>query len=178
LKSHRILAGLWILLLTVCVVFVVSKFFNRPLVYASPDNESAFLKSYNPEAVVKAFACKQVPFGWTSDMAASAGEGFAGHDGGFHGQFEIEAKDWTPLMAALTSDVPAQLARSGAKLLGGGGGPDAGSRFNYQEGKSLGVVIVAPLRIRTERSADTGSISVAMDIYTNETWFPALRTEP
>jgi hypothetical protein len=178
MKSHRILFGLLLLLLTVGLIFFVPAFLNRRLVYATPETESAFLKSYNPEAVVKAFARKQGAFGWTGDMAASAGEGFASHHGGFHGRFEIEAKDWTPLMAALTNDVPAQLSRSGAKLLGGGGGPDAGSRFNYQEGKNLGVVIVAPLRTRTEKSTAIGGTPVDVDIYLDETWVPNLRNKP
>jgi hypothetical protein len=172
MKSRWILASLTILLVAACIALLVASSLPRHTVYARPETQSAFLKSYNPESVIKAFACNG-GYSWSIGKSDSPGDDYAVHQETFHGEFEVEATDQTRLVAAVNNDVAVQLARNGARHFGGGGGTDQGFQFNYQVGKSLGVVIVAPLRSRTSERSVTG-LPMALDIYVNETWLPNL----
>jgi hypothetical protein len=177
MKLFRMFAGLLIILLIACAVALLLGMRQDRLVYATPDTESAFLRSYNPKPAVTPYKI-EANEGWLEGETAGAGEGYAHHQRDFHGEIAIASNDAT-LANALNEDVREQLLHSGAKILGETASPEHGFRYSYRSGNSLGEVIIAPPHISNSQFGIANeALRVAIDIYLDEKWFPPKKDDP
>src|ERR1700733_8415701 len=108
---------LWMLLLSVGLVFFLRAFLNRHTVYPTPETESAFLKNYAPRSVVAPFESKQFTSRGRAHQTPQPRRGFATHQGPFQGKVAIRPEKWMSLVTALSDDVSTQLLRDGAQIL-------------------------------------------------------------
>lgn len=170
MKPRPALIALSVLLLSV-VVFLRA-FLNRHTVYPTRETESAFLKNYAPRSAVEPFESKQFNSQWFYRESAAAGEGFATHQGAFHGKVAIKPEKWMSLMTALNNDVSTQLLRDGARILSATGDPRNGFHFDYRLGRSYGAVTISPLEINRSPQIPEGSVQAVVDVALSEQWFP------
>jgi hypothetical protein len=143
-------------------------------VYPSAANESAFLKSYNPSAVIRPF---QVP-GFASSVGAGsssgAGDESATHTADFDVRFTLRTAEASHLMNGVRNDVERQLVASGAHILTESGDATAGFRFAYRSGPVVGSVVIAPLRPADRGRATPlgdGLEDVSATVSAQEKWF-------
>ena len=93
---------LLIVLLVACLTWFVAD--HHQLVSPTPDNESAFLKTYTPTKVIDRF--KAVSFSEQSVGSSSGAEReFATHQADFEPTLVIKTGDWVALMQSLRGDV-------------------------------------------------------------------------
>jgi len=112
-------------------------------VYATPENESAFLKSYDPRKIVEPFRC----VGQSFHEGSSTGDNgtapfFVSHKRGFDEFFPIKLADKVPLMQVVRRDLEWHLLQSGARILNETGSPNGGFQYAYVSGKSTGSVSI------------------------------------
>lgn len=151
------------------------------LVYPTEDTKSAFIKSYNPQALIQQFACGNIiPMSTFGGGSGSAGVGFSHHDLGGTAYIEIDEEHWVPLMQALAADVQKQILLGGSD--GGGSGKDMTSHFYYQDGRNLGTVTIPPLVpydwITNNLDRHPGCTPVAVSVYVDEVFIPKLPLDP
>jgi len=167
----RVLLAL--LFLTCLIWFAVN---HHPLVSPSPDNESAFLKSYTPAKVIDQF--KAVPFSEQSVGSSSGAEReFATHQADFEPTLVIKTGDWAALMQALRDDVRSRLTTLKCQIVEESGNPADGFKIKYAIGKSQGTVILDPVR-NAPNSLPSAALgpdqsTVKLRIQINEKWFKA-----
>jgi hypothetical protein len=174
MTSKRKLIGLAVFAFACLAVLVPTILDHVFAVHPTPGMESAFLRSYNPESTVEQFQLKASGSQWNSHMSATAGRRFASHQSAFHGQFAIDPKDWMPLMTSVSGNLSAQLSRYDAQILSQSGDSRDGFHFDYKVGKSLGSVVISPLRIGSGQGGSTDKLQVVLDVSVEERWF---RTE-
>jgi hypothetical protein len=180
MRSQPILFKLSVFLLTICVAASVLALLHRPIVYAGPETESAFLRNYDPQSVAEAFDSHQFPSHWSHPQSHAAGEAFATHQGRFQRKFAIRPEQWVSLMTALSDDVSTQLSRDGAQILTRTGDPRSGFHFDYKLGKSYGALTISPLEIYENSQSPawnrtlkrTGTVVVVLNVAFVEKWFP------
>ena len=173
MKSYRLAIALFIPFALACILGVVA--FRHRLLYATPETESTFLKSYTPEHVIDRFREK-----WgssrTRNFGGGAGHTFVTHEAGFGFHFVLRREHWMSLMNALGDDALQQLANSGAEVLSQSGNPRAGFRFDYEINQSIGSLIILPLAInshvRRNMSLPEGLEDVDVEIQQTEQWYP------
>jgi len=173
--SKRKLIALSVLALVGLAVFVPAILQRLLTVYPTAETESAFLKNYTPEPAVDQFHVKESYGQWGSTVTAGAGREFASHQHSFSGQIAIDPKDWVSLMSSVSDDLSAQLSRYGAQILDQSGDARDGFCVNYRVGKTLGQVVISPLRVEKVQSGFSGKLQVSLDVSVEEKWF---RKEP
>jgi hypothetical protein len=89
--------------LSLAVVPILSISYFRS-VYPTPDTQSVFFRSYNPQALIQRFACGNV-IAVSQGRSGSAGTGFVSHQSSISAKIEIDEDHWIPLMQALALDV-------------------------------------------------------------------------
>jgi hypothetical protein len=150
---------------------------NSHLLYATPETETAFLKSYTPQHVIEQFQCNERwGHGAASGNSAGAGKAFVTHEANFSSFFPMRSDKLLPLTIALNDDVAAQLNLTGAQILSRGGDARTGFHYDYKLGKSLGRVTISPV------SLDSGihramllpkqMVDVATKVELAEKWYP------
>ncbi len=163
---------LLVLLLFACFTWFVAD--HHQLVSPSPDNESAFLKTYTPANVIDRF--KAAPFSEQSVGSSSGAEReFATHRADFEPTLVIKTGDWAALMQALRDDVASRLTALKCQIVEESGSPADGFKIRYAIEKSQGTVILDPVRSAPNSlpSAAPGSdqSAVKLRIQINEKWF-------
>jgi len=177
MKSHRMLVGLSVLLLTICGVAVQVIWDHVHTLYPTPETESAFLKNYTPKRVIEQFE-SDLTSSYGQHSGGEAGRKFVTHRAGFEWYFAMPSEKWMPLMNALRDDVSAQLVGNGAQILSQSGDPRNGFHFEYKLGKSVGTLTISPLAItspllvRRGSPLPEGTEEVTASIEQTETWFP------
>jgi hypothetical protein len=177
MKSHRVLIGLSILLLTLCGLVVVPAVWNQlHTLYPTPETESAFLKNYTPQRVIEQFECN-LPASYSRPRSDAAGREFVTHTAAFEGVFAMNSQKWMPLMNALRDDAAVQLVGNGAQILSQSGDSRDGFHFDYKLGNSFGSLKISPLAISSplpHRGAPLpeGTVDVTARIELTEKWFP------
>jgi hypothetical protein len=161
--------------LSLAVVPILSISYFRS-VYPTPDTQSVFFRSYNPQALIQRFACGNV-IAVSQGRSGSAGRGFVSHQSSISAKIEIDEDHWIPLMQALALDVNRQLLLGGSSRTGAG--TDTASRFSYQDGRSLGTVTIPPLvpvdwTTQTNSPRHPGCTPVLVSIYLDEVFVPKL----
>jgi hypothetical protein len=146
------------------------------LLYATPETESAFLKSYTPQPVIERFQCNNE----SSSRGCGAGKHFVTHQASFNWFFAMRPDQRLPLMTALDDDVAAQLHLNGAQILSRSGDFHSGFRYDYRLGKSIGRVTISPVSLDSSihRSMPLPKcmVDVATKIELAEKWYPKEET--
>jgi len=178
MKSHQILIGLSVLLLTICGVIAAQVIWDRAhTLYPTPETESAFLKNYTPLHVIDQFRCNE---SWSplEQSGSGAGEKFVTRTGGFDLFFVMRSDKRLPLMTALDNDVYQQLVLNGAQILNRSGDPHSGFQYDYKIGKSIGSLMISPVAIPSPSPIHSsyplpdGTVDVRVQIEEREMWFP------
>jgi hypothetical protein len=176
MKSHRILVGLSVIVLTVIGGYAGSVMWDQAhILRPTSENESAFFRSYSPQRVIEQFDAKM---GSATSRSISRGGGreFVTHNATADCQFAMRSEKWMPFMNALRDDVSAQLLGNGTQILSQSGDPRDGFQFEYKLGKSFGTLKVSPLAIDYGIRRITplpGSVEdVTARIEQTEKWFP------
>jgi hypothetical protein len=147
---------------------------NLLLISPTPETESTFFRSFTPDDVVKRFACEP---GWSSGgQSGGAGIGYTTHEKDFDRYFAIHAKDWVPAMGFLQEGISSQLLAEGAQILSQSGGAAEGLSMRYRSGKSLGSVVVEPLKTVDPdtlgpQGVCKGGIAVRLKVSMLEKWY-------
>ncbi len=178
MKSHRVLIGLSVLLLTICAGVAVLVVWDRlHTLYPTPETESAFLENYTPKSVIEHFESSESSSN-THHSGGEPGRKFVTHRAGFEWFIAVQSEKWMPLMNALRDDVAAQLVGNGAQILSQSGDSRAGFHFDYKLGKSVGsltilpLAITSPLLIHRAAPLPEGTVDVTARIEQTEMWFP------
>lgn len=144
-----------------------------------PENQSAFLKSYNPEEVIQKFRYPGESFADGEPSGAGSDTTHVYHNAGYDGVFTIESSRKLELMAALNEDVLRQLALTDMRVVGKSMETDGGFRYDYASGNSVGSISVRPLaqaNVHRSRALPAAVEDVAWEIKLDETWtLPAAR---
>jgi hypothetical protein len=139
------------------------------------ETESAFLKNYTPQSTTEQFQSKQIGPQWTINVKAAAGKQFASHQRDFHGQLAIDPQNWMVLMSSISTDLSTQLSHYGAQILAQSGDARDGFRFDYRLSKTLGSVVISPLKVVSVPSGVNENLAITLDIAIEEKHF---RKEP
>jgi hypothetical protein len=129
------------------LLFLIPLVDHFSYIYPTPETESAFMKNYSPKTVIEQFQRKNEGANQTNTVSAGAGREFASHESVFESRFVIKSSDWMPLLLALDDDLSSQLSRQGAEILTHTGEPRDGYNTQYRTDKSLGEVVLEPLRL-------------------------------
>jgi hypothetical protein len=142
----------------------------------STANESAFMKSYSPEAVVHRFLPSGGSVTAEAGSSAGAGDRSATHTVDFEETFTMRSADETRLMSELRDDVERRLVAGRAQILNESGDAAGGFRFAYREGLSVGSVAISPLRAAEDGSSlSDGLVAVRLSVSAQERWLAAGR---
>jgi hypothetical protein len=172
MRSFRILVGLSVALLAICVaVGILAIWDGAHTLYP-------FLKNYTPKRVMEQFESTQLPSSYGHHSGSGAGREFVTHTAGFEWHSAMRSEKWALLMNTLKDDASAQLAAKGAQILSQSDDSREGFHFEYKLGKSVGTLTIAPLVITSpllvQRAAPLpdGTVDVTARIEQTEKWFP------
>jgi hypothetical protein len=116
------------------------------LVYPTPENQSVFYQTYNPDPILQAFSDSRhiVRSGEASEAAAGR------HAATIHrlieNVFVLQGLDHDDLVRALSDDVRSRLIRSGTYITEMTPATD-GFQFRYVERNGTGTVVLKPMEI-------------------------------
>jgi len=148
---------------------------NFGLHSATPETESAFLKSYTPEQVIDRFR-ENLGSSHTRNFGSSAERAFVPHEAGFQFCVVLRRENWMPLMNALRDDALQQLSSNGAEVLSQSGNSQDGFRFDYKVNQSTGSLRILPLAttslVHRRMPLPQGLEDVTVKIEQSEKWFP------
>jgi hypothetical protein len=162
------------LLLAPTALFVVDRALT---VYASPEMQTLFLQTYNPDRVFDEFRIAGYSGSRGSGGGAGAGIGFATHTKGLEQELVMQYADRAALTAALDQDMASLLIATGAQILERSGNDADGFHLRYVAGKTTGTVIIKPPEPipNPERylrqPLASGQVDVWVRIRIEETWF-------
>lgn len=143
--------------------------------YPSPENESAFLRTYSLKPVVLPFVDSSGGTGDLSGSGGGAGTISVEHTANFGEYFTMRSERKASLMEAVCNDLERQLRTSGMQVLSQYGGVSTGYRFRYRSGNSFGTVSIHPLepgRVQRNLPLAYGLEDIGVRVEINEEWFP------
>jgi hypothetical protein len=180
MKLQRLLRGLTTclaiaLLAAFLVLAALAVVDHEMIVYATPDMQTLFLKTYDPDRVFAKFRNAGYPGSRGSGSGAGAGLGFANHERTLEQNLIMQSADRAALTAALDQDVVSLLNATGAQILENSGNDADGFHLRYMSGKTTGTVVIKPpeLVANAERYSRLrpGEVNVWVRIRMEETWF-------
>jgi len=176
MSSRLISCAIWSVGIGVLILFVAVYAFGvytrRNLVYPTSETKSSFLRDYDPKRAVEMFMTDG--YGWGSAIGSSAGEGVVENESSFHGDLTIHPQESEALMINLKNNLLWQLHSSGASV-NQSGDISHGYRVDYELGKSVGSVAIAPLRPNPRKRSGylaPGSTEVLLEMTIHERWSP------
>jgi hypothetical protein len=144
-------------------------------VYPTPENHSAFIKSYTPADVIAPFSLGGSQL--SGPGGSSAGRGCVFHEKGFQAWLVIAPGKEPALMAAVRQDLKTRLLGEGVHIVRERGNTRKGFRFDYSTGKSEGSVLVDPLTF-VDPVTVTGPgfrpgevVGIILRLQITETWY-------
>ena len=161
--------------------FAVEIWNHAHMYYATTENESAFLKSYEPIKVIERFCEPGQGLSYATDNSGGAGHTSVTHGAEFDFYIVMKPEKWMPLMNGLRGDLEQQLTNSGAQILSEAGSPRDGFHFQYRIGNSFGSVAILPLSLTSPSTIHRnmplpeGMLDVTARIQQGEEWFPKPR---
>jgi hypothetical protein len=156
-------------------VALVSGWVQAHTLYPSPQNESAFLKTYSPQPVVDKFKCIDCFAQALGGTSAAAGREFVRRTVNYDGTFALRQEQQLDLMTALRTDLLERLSANGAQVLRQTANAHEGFRVAYVCDKSAGMISILPVDILLP--VGTGSLmpqleQVTLHIVIDERWYP------
>ncbi len=166
--------GVAVLGLPIVAVIAYGSWVNAHMIYPSPENESAFLRSYDSKAVVQPFMALE---GYSEGRESGGGAGtkFVTHSAGFDEYFTMRTDQRGSLMVALNYDVSQRLFLSRVRILNESGTGSSGFHFQYATGNTIGDLSIRPLApgaVHRNMPLAPGLEDVAVNIDVREQWFP------
>jgi len=144
------------------------------MVYPSLENESAFLRAYDPKVVLMPFIYEMQGYTEPGGIGGGAGTRFVTHSAHFGEYFAIRVERKDSLMAAVNENIAQRLLVSGAQILNESGTSSSGFRFDYKTRNTLGSVSIRPLSpgaVHRNMPLPDGLEDVSLDIEVREQWF-------
>jgi hypothetical protein len=142
--TARILLVAVALILVYTCLFFADHYF---MVYPTPENQSAFYKTYAPDAVLKPFtSIHHLAQGFDSS-GGSAGRKAAKLHREITKVFALQGTDRRDLMNVLSEDISSQLDRSGVQVIRITGTETDGFQFSYVERNGKGTVALKPVEL-------------------------------
>ena len=144
-------------------------------VYPSLENESAFLRAYDPKVALMPFIYEMQGYTEPGGIGGGAGTRFVTHYAHFGEYFAIRVERKDSLMAAVNENVAQRLRVSGARILNESGTPSSGFHFDYETRNTLGSVAIQPLSpgaVHRNMPLPDGLEDVSLNIDIRERWFP------
>jgi hypothetical protein len=160
-------------LLALAALLVWAEWTNSHRIVPGPQNQSSFLKSYDPEQVIKTFRYPGEGSGGGHNSGASSGVGSVHHTAGFDPYFTIQSSRKPDLLTALNEDVLRRLALADARLVRKSVESDGGFRYEYASGNSVGSISVHPPSsgiVHRNMPLPAGLEDITVDIQLEETW--------
>ena len=148
---------------------------NAHLHYPGPDNESAFLRGYDPKAVVEQYMTPNEHLGESRGSGGGAGVKSVTHSARFGEYFTIQKSLKGSFILAVNRDISQRLVVNGAQILREDGSPSTGFHFDYKTGNTVGSIAILPLAPEPDnRSMPLPDLleDVVLNIDVSETWFP------
>lgn len=175
MRTLRIVGiGAAVLGLPIVGLIAYANWVQAHMVYPSPQNESTFLRAYDPKAVVRPFFALE-GYSESRESGGGAGTKFVTHSAGFGEHFTMRADQADSLMVAVNNDISQRLLLNGARILNQSWTPSIGFRYQYATGNSIGSLTVQPLSpgaIRRNMPLPSGLEDVSLNIDVREQWFP------
>jgi hypothetical protein len=143
--------------------------------YPSPQNESAFLKSYSPQPLVDKFKCLACYSDSGGGISTAAGKHFVQRSSNYDATFGLRAGQQFDLMIALRSDLLGRLDAAGARVVRQTGNAHEGFRADYVSNNSVGSVSILPiatLRHEVAQGLPQGFEQVTLHLVIDERWYP------
>ena len=143
--------------------------------YPSPQNESAFLKSYSPQPLVDRFKCLACYSDSSGGISTSAGKHFVQRSSNYDATFGLRSGEQFELMSALRSDLLGRLDATGARVVRQTGNAHEGFRADYVSNNSVGSVSILPiatLRREVAQGVPQGFEQVTLHMVIDERWYP------
>ncbi len=146
---------------------------NAHRIVAGTENQSQFLRSYNPTSVVTKFQ-------YDAGSHSSEGKGFRSgirsirHNAEFVPRFIMWSSRKQELLNALREDILLRLGSTGAKVVSAHDEADGGFTYNYAARNSTGAISVkAPVHdpgVHRHFQLAPGLDDISVDIALQETW--------
>ena len=156
------------------------------MVYPTPENQSVFYKTYDPDHVLKPFTSIHHLAQGFGSTEGSAGRKTAKLHREITKVFALQGTDRRDLMTLLSEDIASQLERSGVQVTAMTGTEADGFQFSYVERNGKGTValkpveIVDPYEVRARSKSHpektklpplcAGELPVSVTIVIDETW--------
>jgi hypothetical protein len=180
-KRMRILRNLAlgaasVILLYLFFAVMANHWYKMRMHFPSPENASAFLRTYSLKKVVEPYIAPPGGSGEVSGSGGGAGINSVKHHANFAEYFTMRSEQKQALMETVDHDLAQQLRTSGAQSLSHNGVPSTGIQFRYRSGNSIGSVAIHPLapgRVQRNLALDDGLEDVALTIDIEEEWFPS-----
>lgn len=144
--------------------------------YPTPQNESAFLKTYSPQPVVDRFKCTNCNAQTGSGMSASAGKQFVRRTANYDGTFGLRPGQQFDLMDALRTDLLERINAAGARAVRQTGNAHEGFRADYASSNSVGSISILPMQaspVEGNRGWPPGFEQVTLHLVIDERWYPS-----
>jgi hypothetical protein len=171
-----VLGATSVILLYVFLAVMANHWYQTRMHYPSPENASAFLRTYSLKKVVEPYIAPPGGSGDASGSGGGAGINSVKHNANFAEYFTIRSEQKLTLMETVDYDLARRLRASGAQSLSHNGLPSTGFQFRYRSGNSVGSVAIHPLapgRVQRNLPLADGLEDVALTIDIEEEWFPS-----
>ena len=132
-----------LILVCACLSFADHYF----MVYPTPENQSAFYKTYDPDPVLKPFISIHHVAHWGASSDGRAGRKAAELHREITKVFALQGTDRRTLMTLLNEDISSQLDRSGMQVTGMTGTEADGFQFRYVDKNGKGTVALKPVEL-------------------------------
>jgi hypothetical protein len=171
----KCLLGLFgVLLLTWEGLLFAQQWIDSHRIIASPQNQSAFYKGFDPEEVIKRFRCPDEGYGSGGSTGAVQTTEFVKHSKSFEPQFTIESLRKTELVSAINEQIRNELQLMRTHVINRVEDPSGNFTYNYTTPNGGGFISVhSPVHHDVQRNrvlpSDLEDISIEIDL--EETWY-------
>jgi hypothetical protein len=161
----------------ILAVFIASVIDHAGLVYAAPEMQTAFMRSYEPDRVLDQFRVSRYSFSEGTSQGSGAGRGFATFERVVSGPVIIRSAEYPAFAAALNRDLTSLLVATGTPFVTETTDDTRGIMLHYQAGKSAGTATIEPALLIANPNCygsqplGRGEIAVWVQIRVDETWF-------
>lgn len=171
---NAVLGTALVVVFVLCCASVANVWAGTHMYYPTPENETAFLREYSLEGVVKPFIAPAGQSGGSHGSGEGAGTDSVKRSARFDRDFSMRSEQRASLMTTVNFDLSQRLQASGARILSLNGAPSTGFRIKYLSGKTVGSAVIHPLSGGVHRNIPLpdGIEDVTLSVEIDEEWLP------